>query len=62
MQIWCREGECSADSHPAYTTAIAIREFLWDGSSLPPPPGLLFHAAVGYGELFFPVTVWETRE
>src|ERR1044072_9134931 len=33
-----------------------------DGSPMPDPEGLLFHAGVGEGDDFFTVSVWETRE
>lgn len=33
-----------------------------DGSPMPDPQGLLFHAGVGEGDDFFTVSVWENRE
>jgi len=33
-----------------------------DGSPMPDPEGLLFHAGVGEGDDFFTVSVWESRE
>ena len=33
-----------------------------DGSPMPDPQGLLFHAGVGEDDDFFTVSVWESRE
>jgi hypothetical protein len=33
-----------------------------DGSPMPDPQGLLFHAGVGEDDEFFTVSVWENRE
>src|SRR5437764_14702645 len=33
-----------------------------NGSPMPDPQGLLFHAGVGEGDNFFTVSVWESRE
>jgi hypothetical protein len=33
-----------------------------DGSPMPDPEGLLFHAGVGEDDDFFTVSVWESRE
>jgi hypothetical protein len=33
-----------------------------EGSPMPDPEGLLFHAGIGEGDDFFTVSVWESRE
>jgi hypothetical protein len=45
--------------------AIKAEDYLasWaNGSPMPDPKGLLFHAGIGEGDDFFTVSVWENRE
>ena len=48
---------------PAMTAQPYIAS--WSGGERPPvsvPEGLLFHAGVGDGDVFFAMTVWDSRE
>ena len=47
---------------PPAWTAEQYMESWADGSPMPDPQGLLFHAGVGEGDDFFTVSVWETPE
>jgi hypothetical protein len=45
--------------------AVSAEDYLasWaNGSPMPDPKGLLFHAGIGDGDDFFTVSVWESRE
>ena len=45
--------------------AVTEEDYLasWaNGSPMPDPKGLLFHAGIGEGDEFFTVSVWENRE
>ena len=47
---------------PPALSAEQYNASLANGSPMPDPTGLLFHAGVGEGDDFFTVSVWENRE